>query len=227
MYMLSDIELMKHHMNVLFKHDAENRMSVVNEPPYEAAPRFFLGVTKYGSEVSFSYSLALRIVEKLEEIIGTIPSANLGEVIEVLSMDRPVTKLWIGPAYVFPDVRKMTCTTAIKVTDKNKEILKPHFPHTFENFEYKQPCFVIVEDNIPVSICCSARQTSKADEASVSTHEHYRGRAYGVNVASAWAAEVQKQGRIALYSTSWDNFASQSLARKLQLVQYGTDIHMS
>ncbi|WP_409291231.1 GNAT family N-acetyltransferase [Peribacillus sp. SCS-37] len=225
--MLSDIELMKHHMNVLFKHDAENRMSVVNEPPCEPAPRFFLGVTKLGSEVSFSSSLAPRIVEKLEEVIGTIPSANLGEVIEVLSMDRPVTKLWIGPAYVFSYVRKRTFTTAIKVTDKNKEILKPHFPHTFENFEYKQPCFVIVEDNIPVSICCSARQTSKADEASVLTHKNYRGRAYGVNVASAWAAEVQKQGRIALYSTSWDNFASQSLARKLQLVQYGTDIHMS
>lgn len=128
---------------------------------------------------------------------------------------------------MFPDVRERTYSKAIKVTNENKEMIKSHFPNTFEDFEYKQPCFVIFEDNIPVSICCSARQTLKADEASVFTNEDYRGRAYGVDVTNAWAAEVQKQGRIALYSTSWNNFASQSMARKLQLVQYGTDIHMS
>lgn len=97
-------------------------------------------------------------------------------------------------------------------------MLKPHFLYTFEDFEFKQPCFVIIEDDLPVSICCSARQNSTAGEASVFTHEEYRGRGYGVEVANAWAVKVQKQGRIALYSTSWDNFASQSVVRKLQLV---------
>ncbi|MBP0725369.1 GNAT family N-acetyltransferase [Bacillus sp. RG28] len=225
--MLSHIELMELHINVLFRHDTEKRMTVVNESPYDVAPRIFMGVTRVGSIVRFSNSLDGSIVEKLEKVIWTNPSAHLGEVIKVLSLDRLVNNLWIGPAYVFPDVRDRTYTKAIKVTHKNKEILKSHFPYTYEDFEYKQPCYVIVEDNIPVSICCSARQTSKADEASVFTHEEYRGRAYGIEVANAWAAEVQKQGRIALYSTSMDNFASQSVARKLQLVQYGTDIHMS
>lgn len=40
------------------------------------------------------------------------------------------------------------------------------------------------------------------------------------DVTTAWVAEVKKQGRIALYSTSWDNFAPQSLARNLNLIQY-------
>jgi len=225
--MLSDLELMVHHVNVLFRHDNENRLTVVNELPYDVAPRIFIGATRLGNVVRFSKSLDDSLVKKLEQVTGSNPGALLGEVIKILSKDRIVNNIWIGPAYVFPDVRDRTCTKAIMLTNKNKEILKPYFPYTFGDFENKQPCFVIVEDNIPVSICCSARQTLKAAEASVFTHENYRGRAYGADVANAWASEVQKQGRSALYSTSWDNFASQSLARKLQLVQYGNDIHMN
>jgi hypothetical protein len=226
MYMLTDLELLEHHVNVLFRHDAENRMTVVNEPPYDAAPRIFIGATRVGSIVRFSNSLDDKIIKSLEQVIGE-NSTDLAKVVNVLSKECELNDLSFGPAYVFPVVKDNSITKSIKVTIENKELLKAHFPYTFEDFEYKQPCFVIVEDNKVVSICCSARQTSEADEASVYTHEDYRGRAYGVDVTNAWAAEVQKQGRIALYSTSWDNFASQSLARKLQLVQYGTDIHIS
>ncbi|KON90005.1 hypothetical protein AF332_26435 [Sporosarcina globispora] len=225
--MISDLELMEHHVNVLFRHDSENRVTVVNEPPYAAAPRIFVGATRMGSIVRYSNSLDKSTVKKLDQVIGANPGAYLGKIIKVLSIDHLLNNVWVGPAYVFPDVRDRTYSRAIKVTHENKEILKPQFPYTYEDFEYKQPCFVIIEDNIPVSICCSARKTSNADEASVFTHEDYRGRAYGVDVAKAWAAKVQIQGRIALYSTSKDNLASQSVARKLQLVQYGTDIHIS
>lgn len=197
-----------------------------NEPPYDVTPRIFIGATSMGSVVKYSNSLDSHIIEKLEQVIDLNP-IDLGEVIRVLSIDCELNELSFGPAYVFPDDRDSSCTKAIRVTYENKELLKPSFPYTFENFEYKQPCFVIVENNIVVSICCSARQTSSADEASVYTHEDFRGRGYGVDVTNAWATEVQRLGRIALYSTSWDNFASQSIAKKLQLVQYGTDITMS
>ncbi len=224
--MLSDIELMRLHVKVLFKHNSENRMTVVNEPPYDAAPLIFMGATKDGNVVRYSNSLDVDIVERMEQVVRTDPT-DLVELIKVLSAGCELKNISFGPAYAFPEIREQTSTKAMKVTYENREILKPHFPYTFEDFEYKQPCFVIVEDDRIVSICCSARQTSKADEASAFTHEDYRGKAYGVDVTNAWAKEVQKQGRIALYSTSWDNFASQSLARKLHLVQYGTDIHMS
>jgi RimJ/RimL family protein N-acetyltransferase len=226
MGMLSDLELMGFHVNVLFKHNTKNRMTVVNEPPSEIAPLIFIGATKEGNIVRYLNSLDVDIVERIE--FATMKNrTDLVELIRILSKDCKLNNLSIGPAYAFPDVTDKSCTRAIQVTYENKELLKPHFPYTFEDFDHKQPCFVIVEDKIVVSICCSARQTSKADEASVFTHEAYRGRGYGVEVTTAWAAEVQKQGRMALYSTSWDNFASQSIARKLQLVQYGTDIHIN
>lgn len=226
MNMLSDLELMKHHVNVLYKHNTENRITVVNEPPYEVAPLIFIGATRDGSVVRYLNSLNAEIVERIEYVIRDNP-ANLAEVTRIISLDRTLNDLSFGPAYAFPDFKDKSSTKAIKVTYENKELLKSHFPYTFEGFDYKQPCYVIVEDNKVISICCSARQTSFADEASVYTNEDYRGRGYGVEVTTAWAAEVQRKERIALYSTSWDNFASQSLARKLQLVQYGTDIQMS
>jgi len=224
--MLSYLELMRNHVDVLFKHNTENRIRVVNEPPYDVAPLIFIGATRDGSVVRYLNSLNAEIVERIEHVIRGNPT-NLAEVIKIISLVRALNDLSFGPTYAFPDFRDKSSTKAIKVTYENKELLKPHFPYTLEDFDYKQPCFVIVEDNKVVSICCSARQTSKADEASVYTNEDYRGRGYGVDVTTAWAAEVQKQGRIALYSTSWDNFTSKSLARKLQLVQYGTDIQMS
>ncbi|OZB96957.1 GNAT family N-acetyltransferase [Paenibacillus sp. XY044] len=225
--MLSDLELMEYHVKVLFKHDNENRMTVVNEPPYDLAPRIFIGGTKQGYVVRYSNTLKASVVEKLEKFKGTNPGDHLVDVMKDLGIDLPINNLSIGPAYVFPDVISRSCPNAIQVTHENKDLLKDHFRFTFEDFEYKQPCFVIIEEGIPVSICCSARQTSIADEASIFTHENYRGRGYSVEVSNAWAAEVQKRGRIALYSTSWNNFASQSVAKKLKLIQYGTDIHMS
>ncbi|MFD2445948.1 GNAT family N-acetyltransferase [Bacillus sp. CGMCC 1.16607] len=225
--MLNELELMEYHVNVLFKHDSKNQMTVINEPPFDVAPSIFIGGTRQGNIIRYSNMLNTRLIEKAERLIAENPGDYLGEVINILSTDGRINDLSIGPAYVFPNVRNRFCSKVIQVTNENKELLKPHFPYTFEEFEYKQPCFVVIEDHIPVSLCCSARQTSKAAEASVYTHEDYRGKGYGIEVSNAWAQEVQKQGRTALYSTSWDNFSSQSVARKLQLIQYGTDIHIS
>ncbi|GGP15575.1 hypothetical protein GCM10011346_44100 [Oceanobacillus neutriphilus] len=139
-----------------------------------------------------------------------------------------MNQLWTGPAYVFPDkINKSSYSQIVQITHKNKDVLKSQFPYTFEDFEYKQPCFVILEDNNIASICCSARKSAQADEASLFTKEAYRGKGYGVAVTNAWAREVQRQGRIPLYSTSWDNLASQSVAARLNLYLYGTDFHIS
>ena len=48
--------------------------------------------------------------------------------------------------------------------------------------------------------------------------------AHAAAVVAAWAAAVRASGRLPLYSTSWDNVASQGVARKLGLVLYGADL---
>ncbi|WP_409300173.1 GNAT family N-acetyltransferase [Peribacillus sp. SCS-155] len=225
--MVSVLELMEYHVHVLFKHDAHNRLTVVNEPPYDSAPHVFVGHTELGKVVKYySSALSAELIGKLEQELEAIPADRLSELIEVLRQDHHVNDVWTGPAYVFSALTARTLSKAIQITNQNKDLLKSYFPYTFQDFADKQPCFVIIENNVPVSICCSARQTPKAAEASLFTHEKYRGRGLAVQVANAWALEVQKQGRIALYSTSEDNISSRALARKLELIQFGTDFHI-
>jgi hypothetical protein len=224
--LLSELELMEIHVNVLFRHDEEGRITFINEPPHNDAPRFFIGGTKGGNVVRYRSSLGKEVVIELERARKSGTGTDLGKIINLICQDQEISRVWIGPAFIFPTVRNRS-TKAIQITPLNKELLLPHFPFTYHEFEYKQPCYAIVRNDIAVSVCCSARQTSKAAEASLFTLEGYRGKAYGKDVSNAWAAEVQKQGKLALYSTSWDNFSSQIVAKKLKLIQYGTDINIS
>ncbi|MEK4299200.1 GNAT family N-acetyltransferase [Oceanobacillus sp. FSL W8-0428] len=226
--MNSDKELMNHHINVLFKHDSKDRITVVNEPPYDPAPKVFIGTTKEGSVVKYADTLPVSFIIELEKILQKSSSIDLAEIIKIFQQGYELNQLWTGPAYVFPDkINKSSYPQIVQITHENKDILKSQFPYTFEDFECKQPCFVIMEGNVIASICCSARQSVKADEASLFTKEAYRSKGYGAAVTKAWAQEVQRQGRMALYSTSWDNLASQSVAGRLNLYLYGTDIHIS
>jgi predicted GNAT family acetyltransferase len=73
----------------------------------------------------------------------------------------------------------------------------------------------------------SARLAPRADEAGLETMLAYRRRGFGVTVTAAWAGIVQAEGRLALYSTSWDNAASQAVAARLGGRQYGEDFSIS
>lgn len=85
----------------------------------------------------------------------------------------------------------------------------------------------IVEGDKAVSICQSVRKSEEAEEAGVDTLLSHRGKGYAVQVVAGWARIIREQGRIPLYSTSWDNKASQRVAEKLGLELYGVDIHIS
>ena len=90
-----------------------------------------------------------------------------------------------------------------------------------------QPYLAVIEDSQAVSICRSVRLSSRAHEAGVDTLEDYRRRGHATSAVVAWALAVRALNLIPLYSTSWDNVASQGVVQRLGLVQYGVDYHVT
>ena len=212
------------HAHVLFKHSSTGRLTVVNEPPFEAAPLIFIGITKSGRIVSYGSGLKDTSVQKIESILSAKSELEIKELVNCLQEDEVVREISIGPAYIFPEVAEEKGITA-RINATNRSALLPNFPYLFAELEYKEPVYAILEDGIAVSVCHSSRQTTQAAEAGLYTLEKYRRNGYGTMVALAWARALQDQGRLALYSTSWDNLISQAVASRLGLKTYGMDLH--
>jgi hypothetical protein len=212
---------------VLFKHDAFGRITEINEPIDLKAPLFFLGRTKEGNVVRFNDNVSDAFKTNILEAIHQ-NSANLNPLALINAANKfvDVDRLWMGPAYVFPKDFKAS-SHAIEITNVNKGILQDDFPELLSHWEWRRPCFVIIREGKPVSVCCSARKSAVAAEANVETLEAFRGRGYGVESVNAWAMSIKREGLIPLYSTAWDNFSSQAIARKLKLYCYGMDLHIS
>ena len=68
--------------------------------------------------------------------------------------------------------------------------------------------------------------TDEAAEAGVETLEAFRHQGLALAAVACWARAVQQTGRLALYSTSWDNEASLAVARRLSARIYGEDWHV-
>ncbi len=138
--------------------------------------------------------------------------------------DVPRSETWSGPAWRFPDELPALAHAIIPITSDHDDLVRPVFPDLADALPWKRPCLAIVRDGKLASLCFSSRNTPNAAEAGVNTIEAFRGHGFAPAVVAAWANAVRQEGRIPLYSTSWDNLASRSVARKLSLVPYGADV---
>lgn len=222
----SELELIVIQAEVLFVHNQVGRIKSVNEQGNPKAPRFFLSKTREGNITRYHCSLDGEIISKIEKLIRERSNhIEIAKIMKVLNEERTVENIWMGPAYMFPN-NSNEPTRVIQITEKNKEHMRENFPNLIEQMEWRQPYFAIVENEQVVSICCSARSTPIAAEASVETVEGFQGKGYGADVVRAWAMSIKEEKRIPLYSTSWDNCASQAVARKLKLINYGMNLHI-
>jgi RimJ/RimL family protein N-acetyltransferase len=144
--------------------------------------------------------------------LGAAVPPALADRLGDLAAAEPVTDDWSDPP---------RCAAAVR------ELLAP------VTREWRGPAYVLppqppgpLEADVP-STCYSSRVGRRADEAGVETPAEHRGRGYAPIAVAAWARRVQAQGKLALYSTSWENRASQRVAAKLGGRLYGEDWHVA
>jgi RimJ/RimL family protein N-acetyltransferase len=223
---------MRRHVHALFTCDDAGRLVAVNDQGGAAAPRFFLGLTAEGNLWWFREDVGAALASDLDALSESLSpgvkeaSVDIGALIARLSRDEPIRKIWAGPAFRFPS-EVPVYHDAVRVTSENAALLSPYLEDWRADVAAGVPMAVALEGGKAVSVCCSVRMTADAHEAGVETHPDFRGRGYAVRAVSAWASAVCALDRMPLYSTSWDNIASRALARKMGLIQFGADLHIT
>jgi RimJ/RimL family protein N-acetyltransferase len=231
--MLTDLDLMTLHIRALFLTDDQDRLLSTNEPdPPSPPPRLYLGRTTAGNAWRFPHDLPHDIARDLASLLRAEPTATdltqpprcLEAMRTLLTRHAPITEVSMGPAWHFPEHIPPPRHDIIHITPENDTVVRDIFPTLANDLPDCQPCLAILHEDRLASICFSARNTPEAAEAGLETLEPFRGRGFATAVVAAWARAVRQDGRIPLYSTSWDNLASRAVARKLGLVLYGTDL---
>jgi RimJ/RimL family protein N-acetyltransferase len=232
--MLSPLDVMERQVSTLFRHDTVGRLLAVNESDSPSAPRVFLGRTTAGNLWRFRHDLTAALVRELTDILRaepvtgdpSVPCQTLDRLTSALTAHGSSASVWQGPAWYVPDdVGTPNAATVAQLTDV--AVLRTHYPHMHEWIGDCLPCVVVLEHEQAVAVCFSSRTSNVAAEAGVETVAAYRGRGYAVAAVAEWARAVRATGRLPLYSTSWDNLASQGVARRLGLMLYGTDLHIT
>jgi len=224
----SDIELIQIQANVLFVYNSHNRLLRLNElNPTHPAPQFFLSRCTSGNIWRVRHDLPATLKVELERLATNEPIIHelnqspsfLGSYTELLEQHMPITSVGGGPSYMLPE--HLSSDNALLITSENIDLLKANFSWGLTEFDECSPFAVIVEDGKAVAACFTARSTSLAAEAGVFTIETHRKRGYALEAVRGWSNAVSARGKIPLYSTSWSNVASQSIAKKLGAIPYG------
>lgn len=239
----SDLDYLTLQVEALFTYDAHGRIVATNEPSPQPGPRLFLGRTSVGnlwrvrSGLPNATADALATLADAEPIASDprMPVHNVGAMLEVLGTDADHTVLEAGPAYRFPDVIVDTSAlgaTVRRLSRTDIPLLESmravgwdpdRLPDEFAGWE---PMLALFIERAIVALAFSSRNTPRAAECGVDTLPALRGRGYAPTIVAAWAEAVRASGRIPLYSTSWENSASQAVARKLGLIPYGADFSL-
>lgn len=232
---MDDRELMAIRADTLFTYDARGRMLQSNEPCVAArrpAPRLFLGWTRDGNVMRLGATVPDESARRAEAIVDRLPPpsdlttapAAPDELRTALERQAPITTGSAGPAYRFPDEIAQS-NEAVLLTPQNVALARETFPWLLDELADWWPCFAVVREGAAVSVCFSARMSARAAGAGVETLPDFRGRGFAGAVTAAWSAKIRAHpsGRIPFYSTGWDNLASQSVAQRLGLIQFGAD----
>ena len=231
----TDEQLMRIHVATLFNCDSDSRILSLRRPWSRPGgpPRFFMGRTHGNNVWLFRHDIPDDLTHELEVLCLSEPSAKhlmrppgIATAIRAALQTRgPITREYRGPAYLIPEGTQEP-TDAALITKERGRMLEAGFswmlPHLTADVDIG-PVTAAVVNGSAVSICYCARLSPLGAEAGVETLEAVRGRGYATAAVAAWATAMRRRELLPLYSTSWENVASQRVAEKVGAVCYGED----
>ncbi|HEY8600329.1 MAG TPA: GNAT family N-acetyltransferase [Thermomicrobiales bacterium] len=232
--MSGELAIMAIQAAALFRLDAAGRILAINESDPSPAPRLFIGRTGEGNRWHCRHDLPESLACEIDALlVAELPSAELRAPLRcdkplraLLHAHAPIAGVWSGPAWYCPaGIAAPRPVAAVQLTASTA--LEKHFPGWARDFVNSQPCIAVLDGDDAVAVCCSSRLSPDAAEAGAETVPGYRGRGYAASTVAAWATAIRATGRLPLYSTAWDNLASQGVARTLGLTLYGADLSFS
>ncbi|WP_340401216.1 GNAT family N-acetyltransferase [Paenibacillus sp. FSL H8-0079] len=222
---LSPIEMLKIQANTLYTINEQQRLLSINEPGGGQAPAIFIGMTSAGSLTYYHEQLPPNLMAELGKD-SELP-LDIPKLIRKVETFESVNRVWMGPAYSFPETLDEWDLKVQLIGHEQRYLLAEHFPELTDHSHEKSPVAAYVIEGSAVAVCCSARVSVHGAEASLYTAPGYRGHGYAAETVKCWQYDVKKRGRMPIYSTSWDNLASQHVARKLGLIQFGVDFSIT
>jgi RimJ/RimL family protein N-acetyltransferase len=226
-------ELLEQRLDTLYRTDGAGRLVCSNEWDARPAPRFHLMMTPFGPMLRWRGDVPANLVARLERLSrgeAWDPEARepfgRDRYVELLESHAPVERVWAGPAYVWArDVAPSRAPVAINT--RNAHRLERTFPDWVADVPHRRPFMAAIEDGEAVAICASVRISDAVHCAGVETHPDHRRRGHAADAVAGWARAVRALGAMPFYSTSWDNLASQAVARRLGFALAAMDFHVT
>lgn len=231
---LSDLDLMKARFEALYTFNRRGRITSVNSPFDHRVPRFHFSRTREGNFWYHRADTPDPLASALDALCHSEPIEAPAEALplheadyrRLLEAEAPIETLWQGPALVIPK-EAGNSGKSVLVTRKNAHVLAGNMENWLVDVGHSEPLLASLEEGNAVSICASVRISDLVHEAGLETIPAARKQGRAVQVVAAWADAVRSEKCLPLYSTSWDNLASQAVAAKLGARLYGTDFHIT
>lgn len=113
--------------------------------------------------------------------------------------------------------------SAVRITAANAHLLRGGLDEWLPDVAAGRLIHAAIADDRAVAICASVREVDGAHAAGVETLPAYRRRGLGADAVAGWANAVLRMDAVPFYGTTFDNLASQGVARRLGMELVGSE----
>ena len=143
-----------------------------------------------------------------------------GQYLAVLASVGPVKAVRAGLLYRIVDPPPGTAT---RITRANANLLRDGLDEWAPDVDAGRLIYAAIVDGRAVSICASVNEVDGAHEAGVETLPSHRQKGLAAHAVAAWAGAVLRMNATPFYGATFDNLASQGVARRLAMEVVGSE----